>query len=93
MPLMIRQPKLHGFTRPRKVIYESLTLKLLEEKLPEGTYSLADLIDRRLVHANRSVKILATGTVTKKLSIEAHAASKAAAEAIKKAGGSITLIK
>lgn len=93
MPLLIRQPKLHGFTRPRKVIYESLTLALLEQKLPEGSYTLADLIDRRLVHAGRSVKILATGTVTKKLTVEAHAASKSALEAIKKAGGSITLIK
>jgi len=90
---MIRQPKLAGFKRPRKIFYETLTLAVLEKKLPEGTYTLADLIDRRLVHANRSVKVLATGTLSKKLVIEAHAASKSAEEAVKKAGGSITFVK
>lgn len=93
MPLLVRQPKQHGFKRTRKIHHEALTLAVLEEKLTEGTYTLADLIDRGLVHSNRAVKILSTGTLTKKLTIEAHAASKSATEAIKKAGGTLTLIK
>lgn len=93
MPLLVRQPKLHGFKRDRKVIYEVLTLAMMEKMLPEGEYTLADLIDRRLTHAGRSVKILSTGTLSKKIIVEAHAASKSAVEAVKKAGGSITLIK
>ncbi len=92
MPLLIRQPKLHGFTRPRRVNYEVVTLKALE-RLPEGTYTLADLAARRLAHTGKPVKVLSTGTITKKITVEAHAASKSAIEAMKKAGGSITLIK
>jgi large subunit ribosomal protein L15 len=92
MPLLVRQPKQHGFKQPRRPVYESLTLAMLEKKLPEGTYTLADLIDRRLVHANRPVKILSTGTLSKKLVIEAHAASKSAKEAITKAGGTLTIV-
>ncbi len=93
MPLMIRQPKQHGFKRPRRVTYEVITLTAMERALPEGTYTLADLIDRRLAHAGSQVKILATGKLSKKITIEANAASKSAIEAVKKAGGSITLIK
>jgi large subunit ribosomal protein L15 len=92
MPLLIRQPKLHGFERPRRVQYEILTLGVLD-RLPEGTYTVADLATRRLAHGNRPVKILATGKLTKNISIEAHAASKSAIEAVKKAGGTLTLIK
>lgn len=92
MPLLIRQPKLHGFKRDRKIHYETLTLAALEAKLSDGTYTLADLIDHRLVHANRSVKILSTGTLSKKLNIEAHASSKSAKEAIEKAGGTLTIV-
>lgn len=93
MPLLVRQPKLHGFKRDRKITYEVLTLAMMEKMLPEGEYTLADLIDRRLTHAGRSVKILSTGTLSKKITVEAHAASKSAIDAVKKAGGSITIIK
>lgn len=93
MPLIVRQPKQHGFKRPRRVVFEVLTLATLERALPEGSYTLADLIDRRLTHAGRSVKILATGNLTKKITIEANAASKSAVEAVKKAGGTITIVK
>lgn len=93
MPLLVRQPKLHGFKRDRKITYEVLTLAMMEKMLPEGEYTLADLIDRRLVHAGRSVKVLSTGTLSKKITVEAHAASASAIDAVKKAGGSITLIK
>lgn len=93
MPLLVRQPKLHGFKRDRKITYEVLTLGMMEKMLPEGEYTLADLIDRRLAHAGRSVKILSTGTLKKKITVEAHAASKSAIDAVKKAGGSITLIR
>lgn len=92
MSLLVRQPKQHGFKRARKVHHEALTLAVLEAKLSDGTYTLADLVDRGLVHARRSVKILSTGTLSKKLNIEAHAASKTAKEAIEKAGGTLTIV-
>jgi large subunit ribosomal protein L15 len=93
MPLLVRQPKQHGFKRPRRIDFEVLTLSVIEKKLPEGNYTLADLVDHRLAHAGSRVKILATGTISKKITIEANAASKSAIEAVKKAGGSITIVK
>jgi large subunit ribosomal protein L15 len=91
-PLIRRQPKLGGFRSPRKIVYETINLSVLEQ-LPEGTYALADLADRRLVRANRKVKILGNGTLTKKIVLEAHAASKVAKKAIADAGGSLTIVR
>ncbi len=93
VPLLMRQPKLGGFTRPRRVVYEVINLSKLEAKLPAGTYTLQDLKDKRIVRNGKHVKILATGALTKKFAIEAHAASKAAKEAIKKAGGTLTIVR
>lgn len=93
VPLIRRQPKLGGFTSPRKVMYSIVNLSVLEEKLPAGSYSIQDLVNKRLVHGNKPIKILARGEVKKKFELEANAASKAAKEAVKAAGGSITLKK
>lgn len=91
-PLLRRQPKLGGFTPPRKQDYEIVTLEALEARLDAGSYDLAALRAVRLVRSSRPVKILATGTVTKKLEVSVHAASKAAKEAIEKAGGKVTIL-
>lgn len=93
VPLLMRQPKLGGFKRNRKIHYEVLTLGVLEAKLETGTYDLATLCTHRLVHSNRKVKLLHGGTLTKKFDITVHAASKSAKEAIEKAGGKITITK
>ena len=54
--------------------------------------SVADLVEAGFVSAKRLVKILAKGELTAKVEVSAHAFSKAAIEAIEKAGGSaITL--
>jgi large subunit ribosomal protein L15 len=45
------------------------------------------LRDRGLVHKHGLVKVLARGELTKRLTVRAHAFSKAAAEAIRAAGG------
>lgn len=93
VPLLRRQPKLGGFKRPRAVSFEVINLSALEKKLPAGSYTIADLVQKRLVHAGKHVKILAHGEVSKKFELEANAASKSAKDAVKKAGGSITIIK
>lgn len=93
VPLIMRQPKLGGFKRPRAVSYAVLNVSLIEKKLPEGSYTIADLVSKRMVHAGKKVKILAHGTISKKYDLEAHAASKSAKEAVKKAGGSIMIVK
>jgi large subunit ribosomal protein L15 len=92
-PLIRRQPKLGGFTPPRKIVYEAVNLSTLEQRLEPGAYVLADLIDRKLVRRNSKVKILGTGSLTKKITVEAHAVSKSAKKAIMDAGGTVTIVR
>ncbi len=93
-PLLRRQPKLGGFQRPRSVPYEALTLIALERSsLAAGSYTLADLRDAGLLTTTRPVKLLGNAGLTKKLTLEVHAASKGAKEAVAKSGGSLTIVK
>lgn len=92
VPLLRRQPKLGGFLAPRAKTYEVVNLDRLEE-LPNGAYTIADLLQKRLVRKGALVKILGNGKVSKKLTVEAHGASKAAKKAIESAGGSITILR
>lgn len=91
VPLIRRQPKLGGFTPVRRTQFEIVNLDRLEEALESGTYTIADLQAKRLVHKGRAVKILGNA-VQKKYVLEAHAASKAAKAALAKAGGSLTIL-
>jgi large subunit ribosomal protein L15 len=92
-PLTRRQPKLGGFSKPRRVNYEVVNLETLEARLDAGSYDVVALRKARIVRTGMPVKILSSGTVTKKFAITAHAASKSAKEALKKAGGSFTVSK
>lgn len=92
-PLLRRQPKLGGFTKPRSFDYEAINLDALEARLPAGSYDIAALKEHRLVHGNRKVKVLGRGSLTKKFVLTVHAASKSAKDAVAKAGGSIAIVK
>ncbi len=93
VPLLMRQPKLGGFTHPRREDFEAIPLQVLEHKLKAGSYDIAALREQKIVRRNGKVKILGGGSLTKKLDLTVHAASKSAKEAVKKAGGSITIVK
>lgn len=93
VPLIRRQPKLGGFKSPRRNPYEVVNIKTLEEKLPAGTYTVADLAAKRIVRKGTMVKLLATGSVTKKFDLSVHAASKSAKKAVQDAGGTVTVVK
>ena len=93
VPLIRRQPKLGGFTHPRRHEFQIVNIATLEKRLPAGTYTIRDLAEKRIVHSGKRIKILAMGELSKKYEIEAHAASKSAKEAVKKSGGSITIVK
>lgn len=92
VPLIRRQPKLHGFKSVRPKEYEVINLSTLEKVLPAGTYTIEDLLKKRLVRKGKLVKILGLGSLTKKFDLHVHAASKSAKEAIAKAGGSVTTL-
>ena len=92
VPLIRRQPKLGGFTHPRRKDFEALNIDTLEAILDAGTYDPAALRLKRILRTKNPVKLLSRGTVTKKFSISVHAASGAAKAAVEKAGGTVTII-
>lgn len=93
VPLLMRQPKLGGFKRPMKVQYQVVNIELLEERLDAGSYDGAALKKLGIVNNNRPVKILGMGALSKKFDLTVAAASKSAKDAVKKAGGSLTIRK
>lgn len=92
VPLIRRQPKMSGFTRPRSRKYEPLNLDTLEKKLDAGTYDIVSLREKRILRTGNPVKLLSRGTISKKFSLSVHAVSAQAKQAVEKAGGSVTII-
>lgn len=92
VPLIRRQPKLGGFTHPRRVDFEVVNIDTLEDILEAGSYDPAALRAKRILRTNAPVKLLSRGAVTKKFTISVHAASAKAKEAVEKAGGTVTII-
>lgn len=92
-PLLRRQPKLGGFTHPRRIEMEPLNLDTLEEKVQAGIYDRAGLAALRIITGKRPVKLLGRGTLTKKISLTVQAASASAKAAVEKAGGTVTIAK
>jgi large subunit ribosomal protein L15 len=92
MPLQRRVPK-RGFTNIFKVPYQVVNLDALNRfeagaKVTRGTLIEAGLVKK----ASAPVKILGRGELKKSLEIEVDAISRAAAEAVTRAGGSVTLL-
>ncbi len=95
MPLIRRLPK-RGFSNVAFAKeFQIIHLGQLNDKFENGatvTYEL--LFEQGLIKGKKAklVKILASGTLKKKLTVHAHAFSEAAKEAIKKQGGEVLLI-
>ena len=91
MPLQRRVPK-YGFKNINRVEYKAInlsTLQALAESKSLETINIQALIAAGFVSSNQLVKILANGTLTAKLTVEAHAFSQKAVEAIEAAGGTV----
>lgn len=94
MPLQRRVPK-YGFKNLNRIEYKGInisTLQKLAEKKQLNTITLETLIGAGLVSKKARVKILAKGSLEKKLEVHAHAFSKAAAEAIEAKKGKVVKI-
>jgi large subunit ribosomal protein L15 len=92
MPLAQRIPKLPGFKNPFKKIYAVVNLSKLS-RFPDGaTVDGEALLEAGLVRAGLDVKVLGTGDLKRKLTVEAHAFSSSAREAIEARGGSVKVI-
>ena len=97
MPLYRRLPK-RGFNNIFRKNFVELTLGRIQEALDSGkiekgaSYDAASLVEAGVLRRARDgVRIIATGELKDAVTIKASGASKAAVEAVKKAGGSIEL--
>ena len=91
MPLQRRIPK-GGFTSPRRVEYQVINVRALEE-LSDAEITPDTLRARGLVGTRGLVKILGDGELTRAVTVSAHAVSRSAREKIEAAGGSITIVE
>ncbi len=91
MPLQRRLPKF-GFTNINRVEFKAINLSTLEELAAKNSLTeitLEALISAGFVQSKDKVKILGNGTVSKALTVTAHAFSKSAEAAIVAAGGQV----
>lgn len=92
MPLQRRLPK-RGFRNPFHCVYSVVNLRQLEARFESGALvDPATLHECGLVRRGFPVKILASGELTKPLSVSAHAFSAAAKERIAAVGGTTEVI-
>lgn len=95
MPLQRRLPK-WGFKNINRVEYKVINvadLETLAEAKNLEKIGLEELRTAGLVGKKDLVKVLANGSLTRKLAVEANAFSAAAEKAIVEAGGSINKVK
>ena len=91
MPLQRRLPKF-GFKNLNRVEFKPINLSTLEElaaKKELNVINVETLIAAGFISSNDKVKILGNGSVTKALTVTAHAFSKSAEAAITAAGGRV----
>ncbi len=97
MPIHRRLPK-RGFVSRKKTlgknVFSLVPIKLLQELAVEGEITLEVLRTNGIVRSkNALVKILGGSELTKKIVVEAHAASKSARAAIEGAGGEVKILE
>jgi large subunit ribosomal protein L15 len=92
MPMARRLPK-RGFTNQFRKEYEIINLDQLETMFENGqTVTKEILVQAGFLKKGKFIKVLATGTLQKKLVLEIDACSKSAKEAIERVGGAIKLV-
>ena len=91
MPLHRRLPK-RGFTNIFKKQFAIVNLGQLE-KLEGDTFTVDGLLGTGVIHKVRDgLKILGTGVLTRKITVEAHQFSKSALEKIQASGGTAQVL-
>jgi large subunit ribosomal protein L15 len=99
MPLYMRLPK-RGFNPPNQARYVEVDFDRIERAVASGKLDPKKPIDEDALVASGvirrkrdGVRLLANGELKTKITLTVTGASKAAAAAVEKAGGSITLLK
>ena len=91
MPLQRRVPKF-GFKNVNRIEYKAInlsTLQALAEKNSLEVINIETLVAAGFISSGQLVKILANGTLSAKLTVEANAFSQKAVEAIEAVGGTV----
>lgn len=89
MPLQRRVPKF-GFKNINRVEYKAVNLDTIQKLADARNLTRVDInefIEAGFISSKQLVKVLANGTLTSKLEVQAHAFSKTAVAAIEAAGG------
>jgi large subunit ribosomal protein L15 len=97
MPIYMRLPK-RGFKKPNRVKLQELTLGRLQEAIDAGKLDVGAAVNEAaLVSAGvvrrklDGIRLLASGEMTSKVSLEVTSATSGAIAAVEKAGGSVTV--
>ncbi|EDZ46323.1 MULTISPECIES: 50S ribosomal protein L15 [Leisingera] len=96
MPLYQRLPK-RGFNKPNRKAYAVVNLGLIQKFIDAGKLDAAEITEDSLVASGLvrrkldGIRVLAKGELTAKATIAVTGASKAAVEAVEKAGGALTV--
>ncbi|MEM7268983.1 MAG: 50S ribosomal protein L15 [Pseudomonadota bacterium] len=98
MPIHRRLPK-RGFNNPNAQKFAIINLKTLQDALDRGALDGKGTIDETVLvssgvvrRALDGVRLLAKGELNAKLTLEVAGASKAAVEAVEKAGGKVDIV-
>jgi large subunit ribosomal protein L15 len=99
MPLHRRQPK-RGFTPPSRLVYNEVNLGRIQRAIDAGKLDAAEPVTVEslmkagvVTHRRDGVKVLGVGEWKAVANFEVAAASKSAAAAIEKAGGSLKTLR
>ena len=92
MPLAQRLPKLGGFKNPFKKVYAVINLTKLNRFQDGATVEAKDFYEAGLARPGLDIKLLGTGTLRRKLTITAHAASESARAAVEARGGQLVIL-
>ena len=93
MPLAQRLPKLGGFKNPFKKVYAVVNLTKLNRFEDGAEIGPQAFYEANLARPGLPVKLLGTGSLRRRLTIQAHAASASARSAVEARGGSISLLE
>jgi len=95
LKMMLRRiPKKKGFSS-RKPSFIAVNVGALNSEFSEGETITAQALKKKGIISKKEtmyIKVLGSGTLTKKLTVKAHDFSQSAADAIMKAGGKAILI-
>lgn len=93
-PLAKRLPKKRGFVPLSRIEYQVVNLSSLDRFEEGSTIDIMALVEAGLVKkSDVRVKLLASGELTKKLTVKVQGASAAAKAAVESAGGAVEIVE